>query len=296
MTLNQLKYFQTVARLENYHQAAAELYISQPSLSRSIAALEKELGVILFEKRGRGIALTKSGVLFLEHADRILSEYEVAVYKMRELSSAGGRIDVGYVYPLANQFIPGLVRDFLKQEENRNVTFSFTQSWTPAILSEIKKSHLDVGFCAREENEVELEFFPVLNQELVIIAPPDSSLPEQVSILELARHPVVGYHRFSWLGGYTRRLYRRLGIEPQILCECSDENAIQAIVRDGFGIALAVNVPTLDENSVRVLHISDMVLTHQIHMAWMKNRSHIPAVNRFLKFMKNRTEPENTQY
>ena len=50
MTLNQILYFQKVARLENYHQAAEELYISQPSLSRSMAALESELGVSLFEK------------------------------------------------------------------------------------------------------------------------------------------------------------------------------------------------------------------------------------------------------
>ena len=61
MTLNQILYFQKVARLENYHQASEELYISQPSLSRSIAALEEELGVILFEKKGRGITLTKAG-------------------------------------------------------------------------------------------------------------------------------------------------------------------------------------------------------------------------------------------
>lgn len=51
MTLNQILYFQRVARLENYHQAAEELYISQPSLSRSMAALESELGVALFEKK-----------------------------------------------------------------------------------------------------------------------------------------------------------------------------------------------------------------------------------------------------
>ena len=47
MTLNQILYFQKVARLENYHQAAEELYISQPSLSRSMAVLESELGVAL---------------------------------------------------------------------------------------------------------------------------------------------------------------------------------------------------------------------------------------------------------
>lgn len=64
MTLNQILYFRKVARLENYHQAAEELYISQPSLSRSMAALESELGITLFEKKGRGVVLTNAGRRF----------------------------------------------------------------------------------------------------------------------------------------------------------------------------------------------------------------------------------------
>ena len=52
MTLNQILYFQTVARHQHFRLAAAELSISQPSLSRSIAVLEEELGIILFERKG----------------------------------------------------------------------------------------------------------------------------------------------------------------------------------------------------------------------------------------------------
>ena len=61
MTLNQLRYFLAVAEHENYRRAAEKLYISQPSLSRSISSLEAELGVLLFDKNGRGIELTKEG-------------------------------------------------------------------------------------------------------------------------------------------------------------------------------------------------------------------------------------------
>ena len=64
MTLNQILYFRKVARLENYHQAAEELYISQPSLSRSMAALESELGITLFEKKGRGVVLPMPAAFF----------------------------------------------------------------------------------------------------------------------------------------------------------------------------------------------------------------------------------------
>ena len=115
MTLNQILYFRKVARLENYHQAAEELYISQPSLSRSMASLESELGVALFEKKGRGVTLTKAGKLFLEHADRIAGDCDVAVGKMQEISSDGGKIDIGYIFPLAGHYIPHNVRKFLNK-------------------------------------------------------------------------------------------------------------------------------------------------------------------------------------
>lgn len=64
MTFNQLLYFQTVSKYENYHKAAEKLYLSQPSLSRAISSLEKELGVMLFEKQGRGIVLLRPADCF----------------------------------------------------------------------------------------------------------------------------------------------------------------------------------------------------------------------------------------
>ena len=115
MTLNQIYYFQTVARYENYRKAAEELYISQPSLSRSIASLESELGILLFEKNGGGVNLTKSGKLFLEYAERIISDCEIARNKMTEMANNGGKIEIGYVFPLANHYIPHNVREFLNK-------------------------------------------------------------------------------------------------------------------------------------------------------------------------------------
>lgn len=288
LTLNQLAYFQVVARTENYRAAAEELYISQPSLSRSIDSLEKELGVMLFDRTGRGIALTKTGRLFLEYVDRILEECDIAAYKMKELSSSGGRIDIGYVFPLANYYIPHKVRTFLDLPGNEHTTFGFTQNRTSYIISEIKKGLIDVGFCAYTDGEEALEFTPILKQEMVVITPPDhpAAKEEKVSVRILEKYPVIGYDRYSGLGGYTSRLYRDLGIKPHILCECSDENAIQAMVRENFGIALVANVDVLNRNEIGILRLSDAELTHYVNMVWLRNHYQVPAVKRFIDFMK----------
>ena len=187
----------------NFRAAAEELYISQPSLSRSIDTLEHELGVVLFERTGRHIALTGSGRLFLEYTNRILDECDRAIYKMKELSTNGGRIDIGYVFPLANYYIPHKVRSFLDIPENEKVTFGFTQNRSSSIIREIKNGNLDVGFCSFSENEEELEFTPILKQEMVIITSKDHPLAEKddLSIRELTHYPVIGYDRISGLGG-----------------------------------------------------------------------------------------------
>ena len=288
MTLNQLNYFKTVAEYENFHRAAEKLFVSQPSLSRSIASLESELGIPLFEKKGRRIFLTKGGKVFLEYAERILNECDIATNKMMELTQKGGRIDIGMVFPLAERYMPHIARQFLNKEENKDVNFRFYQNHTPAIIHKIKRGEIDVGFGGYTDNEESLEFYPVLKQEIVMITPKDYGFDEikEVPISMLNEHPVVGYEKESWMGNHTHRLYRRLGLSPKIVVDCPDEHSIMAFVREGFGIALMPRVDSLDEDRINIHTLNDIHLAHQTFMFWEKERYHLPVVERFLEYMK----------
>ena len=168
MTLNQILYFQTVARHQHFRLAAAELSISQPSLSRSIAALEEELGIILFERKGRTVTLTKYGKLFLEHADRILDEVRLAQKHMKKLSGNAGHVDIGYVFPLAAHYIPHTVRRFLSTQKNKDVTFNFHQSHTGEMIHGLKNEKYDVIFGSYVEDEPDIQFVPILNSPIII--------------------------------------------------------------------------------------------------------------------------------
>ena len=294
MTLNQIIYFQKVARLENYHLAAEELYVSQPSLSRSMASLEQELGVPLFEKRGRGVNLTKAGKLFLEYADRIVEECRVAMEKMSELASDGGRIEIGYVFPLAGQYIPCKVKEFLERPENRRVVFGFWQNHTSAIAEKVKSGELDIGFggCIEKEG---MEHFPILNQEVLIVTPKGHELEgqEEVPLQVLDRYPVIGYDQASWMGTHTKYLYRKYGVHPDLIAECPDEYSILAMVKRNFGIALMPETDFLaGEDQVNVHRLKDLSIYHQVFMFWMKERYRLPAVERFLQYIKEEARKE----
>ena len=294
MTFNQIQYFQKVARLENYHQAAEELYISQPSLSRAIASLETELGVFLFEKKGRGVVLTKAGRLFLEYAERILAECDAATAKMQELATGSGKIDIGYVFPLAGHYIPHKVKKFLELPENKKVVFNFFQNHTSAISKKVKMGELDVGFGGCMEGD-EFETFPVVDQEMVIITPKEHPLSERKSIpvTELGNYPIIGYDRDSWMGTHSQFFYKKYNIEPDIIVECPDEYNIVALVKENFGIAFLPKTDILDDEGIVIHSIKDVEIVHQIFMFWMKNRYHLPAVERFIQYMKQQAQEEN---
>lgn len=287
MTLNQILYFQTIAQCQHFRLAASELNISQPSLSRSIANLEEELGIILFERKGRTVTLTKYDRIFLEHADRILNEVRIAEKQMKKLSGNAGHVDIAYVFPLAAQYIPHTVRQFLEKGKNKQISFSFHQSYTREMISGLKADQYDVIFGSYVENEPDIQFVPILNQEMIVITPLGHPLAGKADpvLQDLENYPVMGYDRTSGLGGFTNRIYSSYSMKPNIICESPDENAIASLVAENFGIALVADVEILDHFPLEKIHLANVNLRHTVYMAYMKNRYQIPAVRNFISFI-----------
>ena len=278
MTLNQLTYFQKIAQLEHFRLAANELNISQPSLSRSMDTLENE----------RNITLTKYGKMFLEHVDRILEEVRTAEQKMYHLTQEGGHIDIAYVSPLANHYIPHTVRTFLNLPENKQVTFSFSQAHTIDLIRGLKNDMYDVVFGAYVEDQPSVQFTPILHQEMLLITSLNHPLAneKEVPFQVLQDYPVIGYDRDSGLGLYTHKLYRKHQIQPDIVIDCPDEYSIAALVAEDFGIALVADVDTIRDAKIAKIPVAGEELIHTVYMAHMKDKYMIPATNRFVKFIK----------
>lgn len=290
MTLNQLGYFYQAAVLQHFNQAAEKMNISEPSLSRSISSLEDELGVTLFEKRGRNVILTKVGEIFLEHATQILDDVKRAENKMHHLATDGGHIDIAYVSPLAREYIPRTVRNFLSLEQNKNITFNFNQDITSVNIEGLKKGAYDLIFGSYSANEPNIEFVPIIKQEIVAILPAGHPLSrkEALQAADFADYQVLGYNRHSGLGKYTRSFFKEHGIAPNFICESPDENGIASLVAQGFGIALVADVDTIyrDEICIRPL-ISSESFSHTVYMGYMRGKYQLPAVQRFIAFVRN---------
>ena len=121
MDLRQIRYFLALATELNYTRAASQLNISQPPLTRHIQQLEHSIGVMLFDRSTRGVALTEAGKIFLEEARKIVALADQAVNKTK-LAHQGqiGRLDIG-------------------------IFGSSTISVIPTLLIELRKTHPDIS-------------------------------------------------------------------------------------------------------------------------------------------------------
>lgn len=287
MTLNQILYFTIVAKYQHFRLAAQELNISQPSLSKSITNLEEELGVVLFQRKGRNVVLTKYGEIFLEHAEKILEDVRLASKTMEKYSNNAGTIDIGYVFPLAATYIPQNVKKFLKKPVNKDITFNFFQLHTAELINGLKKEKFDAIFCSYVDNEPEIQFVPILNQEMVVITPikhPLSNL-KTMDLKQLEEYSLIGYEKYSGLGKYTAHIYSLNDMHPTIKVESPDENAIASLVQEGFGIALVADVEILNNYKLHKIHLNDP-LFHKVYMAYLKGQYQIPSVQSFISFIK----------
>ena len=137
-------------------------------------------------------------------------------------------------------------------------------------------------------DEPDISFIPILHQDMVVITPKNHPLAQKdtVSCSDLTEYPLIGYDRYSGLGGFTRNFYKEKKLKVNIVCECPDENAIAALVAEDFGIALVAKVDAVDQANVTILPLADADLTHTVYMGYIRDKYQIPAVKRFIQFVK----------
>ncbi|MDO4559389.1 MAG: LysR substrate-binding domain-containing protein [bacterium] len=289
MTLQQLTYFCAVARLLNFRKASDELLISQSTISISISNLETELGVPLFKREKRSISLTKYGRLYYEQITPMLESLTAINIKMKRLASeTEGDINVAYNPPWSYGFVPRLARDFLRKKENEKIVFNFKQLNSPKIIAGLKEGFFDIGFCTTEKELPNLALFPLFKQEMAVIVPSGHPLAKRGSIClhEIGHYPYILYDEESGLRKLVENLLKSAAVEPRVVYEAPDEEAIFSLVSAGFGVAIVAVTDALKKLSVSTLKVEDMHAYCTLYMAHNVNRYLPPAAIRFVNHIK----------
>jgi DNA-binding transcriptional LysR family regulator len=280
----QLGYFRSVARLEHISQAAHELGITQPALSRAIARLEREIGAELFERRGRSISLTRYGTLFLRHVERALDAIETGRRDVLELASADAAlVSLGFLRTLGAAFVPQLVRSFTAGHPN--VRFAFAQNNGAALEAMLLAGEVAMTLTVGPPTHPALRWERVMSQRLVLIVPPDHRLASRtaVKLTDLRDETFLSFKPGHAVRDFTDDLCRRVGFTPHIAFEADESNSIRGFVNAGFGIALVPQTGTVDD--VPSIRIADADAQREVGIAWLADRTLSEAEAAFQTFV-----------
>lgn len=288
MNLSQLYYFRKLAELQHYTQAAQELYITQPSLSGAIASLEAELGIALFEKRGRNVYLTKYGHEFYEHVCESLRSLEKGIEIAKEhAGKLSGTIDVGSISTIQGDYLPMVIRAFIA-EQGTNVKFDIHQEQTNAIISAVQEGKWDVGFCSPVAGHDELFFVPVLRQPMKAVMSKDHPLAGESSLRfsQLKGYPLISYHVEQPIGQNTLELLAAHGLKSDT--RYSSELDIYGTVSISDSVvAICLQTPCIRQfDSLVAVPVEEIPKDFRIvHMVFNKRRYKSHAVENFIDYV-----------
>lgn len=254
MELRHLRYFAAVAEELHFGRTAGRVHVAQPALSRQIRDLEEEMGLRLFERDRRRVALTAAGAAFLDEVRFLLGRVEHAVETARRAARGEhGSLRIGYVPAVIYTGLPEIVRAFRKRFPGVDVRL---QEMNPATQVEaLLSERVDVGFVRGPVHEPALAAEIVLEEPLVVALPSGHPLRDRkrLEVAMLRSEPFVLQARAHGPGFHDQILAicRSAGFSPRVVQEGSQTDAL-SLVASGAGVAI---VPT----SLRVLRRASVV-------------------------------------
>lgn len=302
MNLAQLKYFQHLAYVRHYTRAAADLFITQPTLSHAISTLSEELGVELFHKCGREIVLTAEGKAFLSHVERALKELDAGVEELQLLKGkTSGKIEIGAVASVRSHFVPAAIRAF-RETEGPYAEFELFQGFTASLSERFNEGFYDllvVGPSDIPNTEKILLFY----QELAVAVRSDSLLARRpyVTLSDLAGENVVTYRPGTAVGDLATKFLNEHDApvdNMHLIRNCDDEVTMGAQVIDDGLAALTIvnsNLPINPKLIILPLKVSGAQEFYSLYLVYRKNDQLSPAARKFIEMLNTFNAPKYTR-
>ncbi|GAA4488014.1 LysR substrate-binding domain-containing protein [Gluconacetobacter asukensis] len=239
--IRQMRYFVVLAETLHFGRAAERLHLSQPPLSRQIAALEKELGVRLLERHSRHATLTHAGRRFLADSKAVLAAFDQACLNA-QLAERGqlGELSIGFMMYATYTVIPGLVRRYVA---NYPMVHTRLREVVPGSLAaDILAGRFDAGIMFDPGFIRGLETSAILSEPLCLAVPSDHPLAVRplIEAKDLEDEPLIAapVEVSSMLRDAIVQYCRSGGFEPTIRLETQLQHTIVNLVAEGLGIAL----------------------------------------------------------
>ncbi|MET9382193.1 LysR substrate-binding domain-containing protein [Streptomyces sp. NPDC002928] len=275
MELRHLRYFMAVAETRHFGRAAEQLRIAQPPLSQAIRRLEAELGVELFARTTRQVALTGAGEVFRRDVERILKAVDESVARVaRFASGVEGVLRIGLTGSASYRQLPALAR-LVKREMPQVMLEVHTEMLTPAQEAGLIERRLDVGVLRPPVRQEGVIHRPIADEPLVVAMPEQHRLARTDSVrAEDLRHEdfiMYGATLGSVLNDAVVRTCLGAGYYPHCAYEITETSAALALVAAGLGVAvLPESIRSAPREGVVCKNLVD-AQSVRLDLAWREN-------------------------
>jgi DNA-binding transcriptional LysR family regulator len=281
-----LRQFVAVAREEHLTRAAELLGVPQPTLSRSIARLEAELGFPLFSRPGRSVKLTRHGRQLFQSSERTLTTLAAQLRLLaEETDPASGRVALAFLHTLGTEAVPRMLRDF--RATHPGVRFTLVQGSADALLARLREGDADLCLTAPLPDEPGMITHKLDSQRIDLVVPAGHRLARRrgVRLAEAAAEDFIGMPPGHGLRTITDELFREAGFEPRIAFEGEESATCRGLVGAGLGVSLlpAMAMTAADPEVVAV-RITAPRAARTVGLAWMADRPQPAPVTEFRDF------------
>ncbi|OBQ57597.1 selenium metabolism-associated LysR family transcriptional regulator [Halodesulfovibrio spirochaetisodalis] len=290
-----LEAFCKVYELQSFSRAGKDLFLSQPTISAHVSALEAELNVPLLDRMGRVVLPTEAGVILYKHAKEAFASLASARAEIAQLhDEISGEIVIGGSTIPAHYLLPGIMASYMRLHTGVDVSLKVADS--EAVINKLSSGELTVGVVGAFENDPELTFVPIVDDELVVIASPEyAGERKELPFEELSKYDWVMREQ----GSGTRKAFANALAERNVdirslpsVVQVESTNAVIQFVKAGMGLSITSRLAVASEverGDLCILPVSDMKLHRKFYCAYHNRRHYFPATQSFIQYLKENT-------
>lgn len=295
MEFSQLEALVAVARHRSFHGAAEELGLTQPAVSIAIRKLEKEVGAELFDRFRRDVRMTEAGRILNEYAQTILNlrtEAGTALDDLRQLRR--GKVTIGANESTSLYLLPGVILAF--RQQHPEIKLEIYGSSSENLPVEVKERNLDFGIVAFDPMDRDLEWFPILDDELVLIVPPGHRLARKrkVTIEDLGTETFVAHNVKTPSRDYVVDFFRSHGVPLNIGIELFSLETIKQFVEMKQGIAFLPHLVVrqeVQEKKFVIVRLQEFHHQRTLRVIYLRGKVLSHATTAFLEVVKTLNRP-----
>ncbi|MFW0792068.1 LysR family transcriptional regulator [Gordonia sp. CPCC 205333] len=276
-------WFVTLAETQNMSETARRLHIAQPTLSRMLTRLEREVGAPLFDRLGKRLALNTAGTIYLDHLRRAVAEITIARNQIADLTDANREpIRLAFLHSFGVWLVPTLIRDYRRQYGP--IDFTLSQGPAEAIADQVRTGDADFAITSPRPRSDEIAFTLILRQHLALAVPDSHALTvrDRVSLADAANESFIAMEPGFGMRRILDELCAAADIRPHITFESTELWTVAGLVAAGLGVAVMPieDTPQLPAG-MTMIPLDDPQNTREVGLIWARNRSMSLSTNRF---------------